>query len=117
VAHAFAAPFGGSTGAVPQLRLTRRGRLVLIAFPAFVVSVLLLIGLAALVSPARAGNSAPVVTESVQVTVQQGQSLWSVAAQYAPDRDPRAVISEIVELNNLDSTRVLPGQQLLVPRA
>lgn len=116
MAHAFAVPFGGRPAAAPRLRLTRRGRLVLVAFPAFVVSVLLLAGLAGFLSPARAGDSAPAVTSSIQVTVQQGQSLWSVAEQYAPDRDPRVVIGEIVELNGLDSARVLPGQQLLVPR-
>lgn len=115
MAQAFAAPFGAAPVA-PRLRLTRRGRLVLIAFPVFVASILLLAGLTAMLSPARAGDSAPVQTQTVQITVQQGQSLWSVAAQYAPDRDPRVVIGEIVELNGLDSARVLPGQQLLVPR-
>ncbi|NUP73590.1 MAG: LysM peptidoglycan-binding domain-containing protein [Sinomonas sp.] len=101
----------------PRLRLTRRGRFVLIALPIFLATVLLLAGLAALISPARAGDAAPVGTHTVQVTVQQGQSLWTVAAEYAPDRDPRAVIGEIIELNSLDSARVLPGQQLLVPSA
>ena len=135
MAHAFAAPFaapqralldellGGRDAAarpaVPRakLRLTRRGRFVLIALPVFLASVLLLVGLAALMSPARAGETAPVGTPAVQVTVQQGQSLWSVAAQYAPDRDPRIVIGEIIDLNGLDSVRVVPGQQLLVPKS
>lgn len=136
MAHAFAVPFAGEPVTLldallgereeddaaaprrvvqPKLRLTRRGRFVLIAIPTFIVSVLLLVGLAALVSPARAGETAPPRVDGVQVTVQQGQSLWSVAAQYAPDRDPRVVIGQIVELNGLDSTRVLPGQQILVP--
>ncbi|MDQ4502666.1 LysM peptidoglycan-binding domain-containing protein [Sinomonas sp. ASV322] len=139
MAHAFAAPLGGEpvslldallgeraeayeeparrAGAQSKLRLTRRGRFVLIAMPMFIVSVLLLVGLAAFMSPAHAGDTAPARIDAVQVTVQQGQSLWSVAAQYAPDRDPRVVISEIVDLNGLDSTRVQPGQQLMVPKS
>ncbi|MEA5454537.1 LysM peptidoglycan-binding domain-containing protein [Sinomonas sp. JGH33] len=139
MAHAFATPLGGESvslldallgeragafeepaprmSAPPRLRLTRRGRFVLIAMPVFIASVFLLVGLAALWSPARAGDAAPAHLDAVQVTVQQGQSLWSVASQYAPDRDPRVVISEIVDLNGLDSTRVQPGQQLMVPKS
>ena len=122
MAHAFAVPFAGaparSTGAQaphPRLRLTRRGRLVLIALPSFLGAVLLLAFLSGLIAPAHAGDTAPSVTHAKQVTLQQGQSLWAVAAQYAPDRDPRVVIDEIVELNNLDSTRVVSGQQIEVP--
>lgn len=147
MAHAFAAPFGapqrvllddllgprelsgaraqGETAIAarrresvrPKLRLTRRGRFVLIAVPVFLACILFLAGLAALMSPARAGDAAPSTTPAVQVTVQQGQSLWSVAAEYAPDRDPRVVVGQIVELNGLDSARVQPGQQLLVPKS
>lgn len=135
MAHAFAAPFSapqrvllddllGACDAAqsesvrrPKLRLTRRGRFVLIAVPVFLACLMLLAGLTALMSPARAGDSAPVTTPALHVTVQQGQSLWSVAAQYAPDRDPRVVIGEILELNGLDSARVMPGQQLLVPKS
>ncbi|KHL00786.1 LysM peptidoglycan-binding domain-containing protein [Sinomonas humi] len=124
MAHAFAVPFAGapaqSAGAEDRrsrLRLTRRGRLVLIALPSFLGAVLLLAFLSGLIAPAHAGDTAPTVTHTRQVTLQQGQSLWTVAAQYAPDRDPRAVIGEIVELNNLDSTNVAAGQQIQVPTA
>ncbi|WP_246036304.1 LysM peptidoglycan-binding domain-containing protein [Sinomonas susongensis] len=117
MAHAFAVPFGTAPAQRTRLRLTRRGRLVLIALPAFLASVLLLAVLSGLIAPAHAGDSPASVTHTTQVTLQEGQSLWTVASQYAPDRDPRVVIGEIVELNNLDSTKVLPGQQIQVPTA
>lgn len=124
MAHAFAIPFAGAQarprGAqahTARLRLTRRGRLVLIALPVFLASMVLLAFITGLIAPAHAGDAAPSVTHTRQVTLQEGQSLWTVAAEYAPDRDPRVVIGEIVELNNLDSTKVLPGQQIQVPTA
>lgn len=117
MAHAFAVPFGAAPAEHARLRLTRRGRLVLIALPAFLASVLLLAFITGLIAPAHAGDAAPSGTHTTQVTLQEGQSLWAVAAQYDPDRDPRVVIGEIVELNNLDSSKVLPGQQIQVPTA
>jgi LysM repeat protein len=51
----------------------------------------------------------------VDVTVGPGDSLWSIATSSAPDRDPRAVIDEIRQLNDV-SGEVLPvGVVLRVP--
>ena len=47
--------------------------------------------------------------------MQPGESLWAIAGSVAPDRDPRDVVADIVQLNNLDAARVLPGQTLFVP--
>ncbi|WP_454108693.1 LysM peptidoglycan-binding domain-containing protein [Leifsonia shinshuensis] len=49
------------------------------------------------------------------VTVQSGDSLWSVASRIAPNADPRDVIADLVNLNGLDSAVVTPGQQLAIP--
>ena len=49
------------------------------------------------------------------VTVQSGDSLWSVAERIAPNADPRDVIADVVSLNGLESAVVSPGQQLAVP--
>ena len=51
----------------------------------------------------------------MSVTVQPGDSLWAIAGAVAPERDPRDVVADIVQLNNLDAARVIPGQQLFVP--
>jgi LysM repeat protein len=49
------------------------------------------------------------------VTVQSGDSLWSVAERLAPGADPRDVIADLVSLNGLESAVVSPGQQLAIP--
>ena len=46
-----------------------------------------------------------------------GQSLWELAVAADPDRDPREVMDEIVELNDLDSSVLVAGQLLEVPAA
>jgi hypothetical protein len=41
--------------------------------------------------------------------------VWSIAAQAAPDRDPRAVIEEIRRLNQVSGDVVRVGEVLRVP--
>lgn len=47
--------------------------------------------------------------------VVSGETLWGIATDRQPGRDPRAVISEIRQLNGLDSVDIRPGQVLLLP--
>jgi LysM domain len=100
------------------VRLTRRGRLVRSA-AAMAIAVVALVSAIGRVDAgvARAGapaaTSAPVATASV--VVEQGDSLWEIAASLAPDRDPRDVIHEIRDLNGLRGSLIQPGQVLLVP--
>ena len=49
------------------------------------------------------------------VTVQSGDSLWSLADVYAPNEDPRDWIAEVVLLNSLESADLTPGQQIALP--
>lgn len=114
----------GIRGAVPRaegsvrrtrLRLTRRGRRVvagLAALPAVagIVAALVVGGGAAF---AAKDASAPVHFRTV--TVEPGQSLWSVAEEVAPQADPRDVVDSIIRLNALDSVTVDPGQELAIP--
>jgi hypothetical protein len=51
-----------------------------------------------------------------RVVVQPGQTLWSIASKADPYADPRAVIQEIIDENQLPGTGIHPGQVLLVPR-
>ena len=102
---------------LPPLRLTRRGRVVLIGIPLVLLAALLLLLAGFLNAPAKAADDAAdlTLTPTVSVTVQSGESLWGIAAEVAPDRDARDVIADIVQLNNLSGGTVLPGQQLFVP--
>ncbi|NUP60023.1 MAG: LysM peptidoglycan-binding domain-containing protein [Pseudarthrobacter sp.] len=99
------------------IRLTRRGRIILIGIPAMLLAVLLLSLAGLFNAPAKASDSAAELrlTPAVTVTVQPGQSLWSIAGEIAPGRDARDVVADIVQLNNLPAGAVLPGQQLYVP--
>lgn len=108
---------GPQTGKPPRLRLTRRGRVVLIGLPLVLLAALLLSLTGLLNSPAKAADAAGglSVTETVSVTVQPGESLWAIAGSVDPARDPRDVIADIVQLNNLENGKVMPGQQLFVP--
>ena len=47
--------------------------------------------------------------------VAPGDTLWAIAAEVAPDRDPRAVVHHIAQLNDVDPGSIVPGQVLLLP--
>jgi LysM repeat protein len=98
-----------STLGVHGIRLTRRGRLVLIALALLLAAIAVL-----LVAPASqaAGPTGPAPT----VVVERGDTLWSIAARYAPGRDPFATIDEIRQLNRLSDYTIQPGQRLTLPR-
>lgn len=99
------------------LRLTRRGRLVVFGLPLVLLAALILSFGGFFNAPAKAADSVSElsVTPTVTVTVQPGESLWAIAGTVSPERDPRDVIAEIVQLNNLEAAGVQPGQQLFVP--
>jgi len=94
---------------VPPVRLTRRGVAVL------TVAVLALgaglIWLAKLSAP----RSGPAPQAPHAVTVQSGDTLWSIATRIAPDRDPRAEVAALERRNHLTSVDLVPGQVLRAP--
>lgn len=106
---------GRSAGRTPNFHLTRRGWIVLVAVPLALLAAALLIVSAFFTSQAQAAGSGTAVTETVRVSVTSGETLWALAAEYAPERDPRAVVEEIVELNALASSTVQAGQTLHIP--
>lgn len=116
---ASAAPVQAARAGTKQapLRLTRRGRFVFFGVPLILLAALILSLSGFLNAPAKAAESASELapTPGVSVTVQPGESLWAIAGEVAPERDPRDVVADIVQLNNLGAARVMPGQQLFVP--
>ncbi|MCW2287352.1 LysM peptidoglycan-binding domain-containing protein [Leucobacter luti] len=98
-----------------RLRLTRRGRVVLGAlatvFTAGVLAFVATLGAPqALASDAQGGGQ-----QFHYVVVQPGASLWSVATELDAGADPRDLVAEIVQLNQLDGSGVEAGQPLAVP--
>ena len=104
-----------ATPGVP-LRLTRRGRVVLAAVAALLVTVISLLAAGAAQATNHGPSSGAARHGLVQVVVRPGQSLWSVAESADPGRDTRAVIQQIIDLNSLSGDTVFAGQQLWVPR-
>ena len=54
-------------------------------------------------------------THFTYVTVHAGQTLWGLAESHAKGQDPRDWIQSLVELNNLTSNQLQPGQRLALP--
>lgn len=98
----------GSATGHGRLRLTRRGRTVLVGLFVLVATVVI-----ALLAPASraADPSGP----APMAVVQPGDSLWSIAERYVPGYDPITAVEEIRRLNRLDGYVVHAGQRLAVP--
>jgi LysM repeat protein len=47
--------------------------------------------------------------------VRPGDTLWSIAARFAPSTDPRIAVDAIRSANRLDPAALVPGQQLAIP--
>jgi hypothetical protein len=90
-----------------QLRLTRRGRVVVV----LATLGLLLIGGFTL-GRVSASNAAGVPRTTV---VQTGDTMWSIASHASPGRDPRAVIADIERINHVTAADLLPGVELTLP--
>jgi LysM repeat protein len=91
------------------VRLTRRGMVVLAL--AVVALGAALVWVAALSAPSS--GTAPARGPAV-VTVQSGDTLWSIAQRVAPQSDPRAEVATLQRLNQLSGVGLTPGQQLRV---
>lgn len=105
----------GTTCPARTVRLTRRGRALVVLLLAAVLFAAFSLGRSA--SQATGLSTEPTGPALEQTVVQPGESLWSVAQRIAPDNDPREVIAQIRRINDLESTRLVVGQQLLLPVA
>lgn len=103
---------------VRTLHLTRRGR-ALRAAAVFAGVALVASPVVTRVGESFAGQLAPssVVVSSPAVTVEvvAGDTLWGIARRMFPQEDPRRMIAEIRETNQLPSNMIHPGQLLLMP--
>jgi LysM repeat protein len=91
------------------VRLTRRGAAAL-ALAVLVVGAGLIWLAKVSVPRAAAPPTAPHA-----VTVQSGDTLWSIASRVAPQRDPRAEVAALQQRNHLSGVDLVPGQVLRVP--
>jgi len=96
-----------------RLRLTARGRRVLLALASAPIA-------AGIAFSALAGGSALASGEHTQasfetVTVMPGDTLWSIAADAAPNVDPREAVDAIMRLNDLPSGMIQAGTTIALP--
>lgn len=95
----------GGDGAVPQMRITRRGRVARAMAIVMSIAALAVVTLM-MMSPASA---------AIEVEVQPGQTLSDIAAQHLPNLPlDRAVVAVQLE-NNMNSVQVQTGQRLSIP--
>ena len=98
-----------------RLRITRRGRLALLAvFVLVLTATAFLIGrVSSAAATGSAGSGTPASYPTV--VVQPGDTLWSIARHAAPHADPRVTVQRIIDINALHGADVQPGQQLSLP--
>jgi hypothetical protein len=92
-----------------RLRLTRRGRIVLVVLPAVLA-----------LSSAFVGVSAPfaqadTATTRGSVVVGDGETLWTIAERLAPADDPRDTVAQLEQANGLSGAQVAAGARLVIP--
>ena len=97
------------------IRLTPRGRIVLLVLSTLFLFVVVLMSGRFTADAGTTRGSQGVGTGVV--VVQQGESLWQIARQIAPAADPREIVSAIRELNGLGESTVEAGQSIVVPVA
>jgi hypothetical protein len=96
----------------PPLRLTRRGRAVVL----FLFVILATAASAVLFTTASRADL-PLSGPAPTVVVQPDDTLWSIATRTQPHRDPYTAVGEIQRLNGLTSYVVHPGETLVLPRS
>lgn len=90
------------------VRLTRRGRLVLLAL-------VLLTGALVGFLVAAPGQAADPAKPAVTAVVQPGDTLWSFAERNMPGWKPKAAVAELKRANDLEGYVIHPGQRLVLP--
>lgn len=94
-----------------QLRLTRRGRLVLFVLAlAFVLVTAVLLSTRS-VATGEGGQDVPTQV----ITVDTGETLWGIAAELTDNGDVRSMVDRIEQLNALETSMLYAGQELFVP--
>lgn len=106
----------GAAGRVQtRLRLTVRGRRVLAALAAAPIAAALAFGVISGGAAIASHDAGVPGGDFTTVTVMPGDSLWSIAEQYAPQADPRDVVAGIERLNGLGSSELQAGQSVAIP--
>jgi hypothetical protein len=97
------------------IRLTRRGKLVLVGLAAMFTLLGFSLGGGASLASTTPGPGLGQLPRSSSIVVQPGDTLWGIASRVAPRADPRATVQRLVDLNALPSVDLQAGQVLALP--
>ena len=110
--HLSSVPMTVTDRPTAQVRLTRRGKLLILA-----ATVVMIAALAVMFGPSTVAtdqSGTPLQTSSV--TVMPGHTLWQIAADANPNGDIRRTVDDIVRLNSLPNASALQmGTTVAVP--
>ncbi|MDQ1102726.1 LysM peptidoglycan-binding domain-containing protein [Nocardioides zeae] len=96
-----------------SLRLTRRGRLVVL-----VLGLVAMLALGVVLGSVSAASDESTAGQTETIRVQSGDTLWDIAAARAGSGESvQDVIDEIRSINHLSSGALMAGDQLEVPAA
>ena len=99
-----------SNAGTSRMRLTRRGRVVLVA-----LGLALAAGIGSIATQAVAEGPA-IEAATTTVIVAPGQTLWSIASSItSPGEDVRDVVNAIADLNAMGNLELRAGDELLLP--
>jgi LysM repeat protein len=90
-------------------RLTREGRLIrtLVGFAVLVGTLIL--------APRAFASGVQDVEPTHPYVVAEGETLWEIAGMADPEAPRDVVVAHIMRLNNMSSSVLRPGEQILVP--
>jgi len=103
--------FQPSTRPRSTVRLTRRGRIVVVVLALMAVLAVGIVVAAGSVATDKAGTPEPTAV----VMVGPGDTLWDIAGAASDDGDIDSMMDRISKLNALDSGMLASGQRLLIP--
>ncbi|KSU66356.1 MULTISPECIES: LysM peptidoglycan-binding domain-containing protein [Micrococcaceae] len=98
-----------------KIRINRRGWAILVGVPVFVLTVIAAFLVSMFASDAHASSDLPTGVETVDVTVIPGDTVWSLAKEYAHGYDITSAVNHISELNSLSGSEIRVGDSLSIP--
>ncbi|WP_313811774.1 LysM peptidoglycan-binding domain-containing protein [Glutamicibacter sp.] len=98
-----------------KIRINRRGWAVLVGIPVFVLTIAAAFFVSMMTSSAQASSTLPQGVQTIGITVVPGDSLWSLAGEYASGHDVNSAVEHIAELNDLRTSEIRVGDTLEIP--
>ena len=95
----------------PSVRLTKRGRVVVLIFLALVASLA-----SAVLFTTASHADGPAPGPAPTIVVQPDDTLWGIASREIPKRNNQDGVDELRRLNGLRTPDLQPGQVLTLPR-